>query len=324
MSSVEVARAARPRWPFVILTAVGVALIVVPIVTGMFPRTVKGEAMIDGFAPFVSESAVAGFRSDLAVLGDARTTVLDLRARGQEPGGSERIDKFVGDYPGIRSDIAGMIDTIDERRGDYQRLAGLPPFGTLPWLLALPGVLLTAAGVFGFRRAADGETAPVSRSVAALAGVVLVAVPVVGGLFGAASAGQPVIDGFRPLLTQTEVRKVQGYFVTLVAADGELNSRYLPAVRAAHPEADLAGLTTLESRWQPMTSRFAALIGAMNDNIENFDAVAALNDSTKPLGFGGFRALGWFYLVPGALVLAVLAAGIRKRDSATAPGGTRK
>src|SRR5206468_2077064 len=113
-------------------------------------------------------------------------------------------------------------DTIDARRGDYGRLAGLPPFGALPWLLALAGVILTGAGIFGFRRASAGYVAPVWRSVAVLAGLGLVAVPIVGGLFGAAGAGQPVIDGFRPILTHAEVRKVQGYFVTLVAADGEL------------------------------------------------------------------------------------------------------
>ncbi|WP_280271430.1 hypothetical protein [Nocardia wallacei] len=70
-----------------------------------------------------------------------------------------------------------------------------------------------------------------------------------------------------------------------------------------------------------MTSRFAALIGAMNDNIGNFDAVAALNDTTKPLGVTGFRALGWFYLVPGVLALAVAAGGTGRRRESNATGG---
>ncbi|RDI42670.1 hypothetical protein [Nocardia mexicana] len=323
-STVETAPDARPRWPFAVLAAIGIALIAVPIATAMFPRAAKGEAMIDGFAPYVTASSVADFRTDLAVLDDARTTVVDLKAREQEPNRSELVDQFVRDYPGIRSEIGNMVGTIDRHRGDYDRLAALPPFGALPWLLALPGVLLTAAGVFGFRRASDGRSSPVWSSVAALAGAALIAVPVAGGLFGAAGAGQPVIDGFRPILTQAQVRKIQGYFVTLVAADGDLNSRYAPAVRAAHPEADLSGLAVLETRWQPMTSRFAALIGAMNDNIDDFDAVAALNDSTKPLGFTGFRALGWFYLVPGVLVLAVVATGIGKRHGVTTAGSEGK
>ncbi|MEV6339060.1 hypothetical protein AB0M12_30635 [Nocardia vinacea] len=294
------------RWPFVVLIVVGALLLLAPIVAGMFPRAVKGEAMIDSFAPYVTQSSIDGYRSDLQVLEDARTNVLALRSSGQQPGSYERVDQFVRDYPGIRSDMSTMLDAIDANRGNYEKLAAAPPFGALPWLLALPGVILIAAGVFGFRRAQAGQRAVVWRAVAALAGIALIATPVVGALFPAAPAAQPLIDGFQPILTHDEVRKVQGYFVTLVAADGELDSRYTGAVRSAHPDADLTGISALESRWQPMTSRFAALIGAMNDNVVNFDAVVALNDSTKPLGFTAFRGIGWCYVIPGVLIFAVI------------------
>ncbi|MFI5777458.1 hypothetical protein [Nocardia sp. NPDC051570] len=312
VSTVETAPPARPRWPFAVLVAVGVALILAPIVTGMFPRAIKGEAMIEAFAPYVTSSSIEGYRGDLRVLDGARTNVLTLRAQGLEQGRYDRVDTFVRDYPGIRSDISTMLDAIDSQRGNYQRLADLPPIGALPWFLALAGVILTGAGVFGFRRASAGGRGVVWRSIAGLAAVGLIAISLVGGLFSAAPAGRPLIDGFRPILTRDEVRTMQGYFVTLVAADGELNSRYTAAIRAAHPDADLSGVAALESRWQPMTSRFAALIGTMNDNIDNFDAVVALDDSTKPLGFTAFRGLGWFYLVPGVIVVAAAAAGLRE------------
>ncbi|WP_067685888.1 hypothetical protein [Nocardia jejuensis] len=318
------------RWPFAVLTVIGALLVIAPLVTGMFPRAVKGEAMIGSFAPYVTQSSIENYRGDLGVLDEARSNVLALRAAGVEPvgqvsGGYARVDQFVRDYPEIRSDMSAMIDAIDGNRGNYEKLASVPPFGSLPWLIALPGLILIAAGVFGFRRAQAGNRAIVWRSVAAIAALGLIAVPLAGGLFPAAPAAQPLIDGFRPILTQDEVRRVQGYFVTLVAADGELNSRYTGAVRTAHPDADLAGITTLESRWQPMTSRFAALIGAMNDNIGNFDAVVALDDSTKPLGFGAFRGLGWFYLLPGVIALAAAGAGLRSRAARSAsPDGGRR
>ncbi|WP_433661964.1 hypothetical protein ACQPW1_07290 [Nocardia sp. CA-128927] len=322
------------RWPFVLIIAIGALLVLAPIVTGMFPRAVKGEAMIDAFEPYMTRSSIDGYRHDLQVLDDARTNVLTLQKNGQQPGSFDRVDQFVRDYPEINYHMSGMIGAIDDNRQNYEKLAEVPPFGTLPWLFALPGVILVGAGVLGYRRAQEGKQALVWRTAAGLAALGLIAVPLLGGLFPASPAAQPLIDDLRPILTHDEVRKLQGYFVTLVAADGELNSRYTAAVRTAHPEADLTGISTLETRWQPMTSRFAALIGAMNDNVRNFDAVVALNESTRPLGFGAFRGLGFFYLLPGIFVLAATVEGVRvpsrvlaKRAAlrgANSPGGVRK
>ncbi|WP_084655605.1 hypothetical protein [Nocardia altamirensis] len=299
------------RWPFVLITVLGALLVLAPIVTGMFPRAVKGEAMIDAFGPYMTRSSLDGYRDDLQVLDDARTNVLTLQRNGQQPGSFDRVDQFVRDYPEIRYRMSGMIGAIDDNRDNYEKLAAVPPFGTLPWLFALPGLVLATAGVLGFRQAQAGKQAIVWRSLAGLAAVGLIAVPLFGGLFQASPAAQPMLDDLRPIVTHDEVRTLQGYFVTIVAADGELNSRYTGAVRTAHPEADLTGITTLEARWQQMTSRFADLIGAINDNVRNFDAVVALNESTRPLGFGAFRGLGFFYLLPGILALAATVDGLR-------------
>ncbi|MFE3190366.1 hypothetical protein ACFXHA_15235 [Nocardia sp. NPDC059240] len=299
------------RWPFAVLAALGVLLVAAPIVTGMFPRSVQSEAMIDNFAPYVTGQSIDGYRSDLRVLDAAHANIVAVQSTSPPPGEYPRVDQFVRDYPGIRSDISGMLDAIDNNRGNYQKLSSTAPFGTLPWLLALPGLVLIGAGVFGFRAAGRGSRATAWRAVGALAGLALVVTPFAAGLFAAGPAAQPVLDGFAPILTTEHVRRVQGYFVTLVAADGELNSRYAGAARAARPDADLSGITALENRWQPMTSRFAALVGTMNDNVGNFHAVEALNDVTRPLGFTAFRGLAWGFLIPGALVTGLALIGLR-------------
>lgn len=308
------------RWPFAMLAVLGVLLVAVPVATGMFPRAVKGEAMIDAFDPYVTEKSIDGYRSDLRVLDDARTNIVALQSVSPPAGEYPRVDQFVRDYPGIRADISSMLDTIDTNRGNYRTLSSTASFGSLPWLLALPGVVLIGAGIAGFRAAGNGSRGTTWRACAGLAGLALVVTPFAAELFAAGPAAQPVIDGFRPILTTEHVRRVQGYFVTLVAADGELNSRYAGAVRAAHPDADLSGITALENRWQPMTSRFAALVGAMNDNIGNFDAVVALNDVSRPLGFTAFRGLAWGFLLPGLLVTGLALAGLR--PSRTGSGRT--
>ncbi|GAB0103758.1 hypothetical protein JMUB6875_27320 [Nocardia sp. JMUB6875] len=299
------------RWPFAVLAMLGVLLVAAPVATGMFPRAVKGEAMIDAFGPYVTEQSIDGYRSDLRVLDGARTNIVTLQSVSPPAGEYPRVDQFVRDYPGIRADISSMLDAIDTNRQNYRTLSNTAPFGSLPWLLALPGVVLIGAGIAGFRAAGNGSRATTWRAFAGLAGLALIVTPLAAGLFAAAPAAQPVIDGFRPILTTEHVRRVQGYFVTLVAADGELNSRYAGAVRAAHPDADLSGITALENRWQPMTSRFAALVGTMNDNVRNFDAVVALNDVTRPLGFTAFRGLAWGFLIPGILVTGLALIGLR-------------
>ncbi|QLY30153.1 hypothetical protein H0264_34135 [Nocardia huaxiensis] len=310
----ESVRAGR-RWPFAVLTVIGVLLVAAPLVTGMFPRAIKGEAMIDAFQPYVSAQSIAGYRDDLRVLDDARANVLALQANSQQPGRFERVETFVRDYPGIRSDLTGMLDSIDGNRESFGKLSSTTSFGSLPWLLALAGLLLITAGLFGYRAAGDSERGTIWYSLAVLAALGLLAVPLTGGLFRAAPAAQPVIDSFRPILTHQKVREIQGYFVILVAADGELNSRYVAAVRETHPDADLTGITALETSWQPMTARFAALVGVLNDNIRNFDAVVALNNSTKPLGFTAFHGLGWGFLIPGVAVLGVALAGLWRRPA---------
>ncbi|OJF84718.1 hypothetical protein NS14008_26805 [Nocardia seriolae] len=300
------------RWPFAVLAVLGALLVAAPLATGMFPRAVEGEAMIDAFGPYTTRESIDGYRSDLQVLDNARANIVAVQNSSPPAGDYPRVDRFVRDYPGIRADISTMLDTIDTNRGNYRTLSGTAPFGILPWLLALPGAVLIGAGVFGFRAAGNGSRATTWRAVAALAGRTLVVTPFAAGLFAAGPAAQPVIDGFRPILTTEHVRRVQGYFVTLVAADGELNSRYSGAARTAQPDADLSGITALQNRWQPMTSRFADLVGTMNDNVANFDAVVALNDVSRPLGFTAFRGLAWGFLIPGVLVTGLALFGARR------------
>ena len=300
----------RSRWPFVLIVVVGLGLILGPLVTGMFLRAVQGEAMLASFQPLTSSANVERYRDDLAVLGDAQANVVTLQAAGQANGEYRYVDTFVRDYPAIRADMTTMLDAIDDNRNDFERLTELPPFGTLPWLLALPGAGLVWIGIVGARRAAGGRATRVAEVGAGVLAAFLIVTPITLGLFANASAAEPVLDGFTPILTHEEVRKVQGYFVTLVGAEGEIDSRFATDVRAAHPDADLRAIDTLHARWQPMTSEFASLVGTMNDNIENFDAVVALNNSTRPLGFPAFAQIGWFFVVPGLLVGAAVARSV--------------
>jgi hypothetical protein len=117
-------------------------------------------------------------------------------------------------------------------------------------------------------------------------------------------------------MTHERVRTVQGYFVTLVGGEGELDSRYAAAIPAG---ADRAGIDALAHRWQPMTARFAGLVGTMNDNVDDVAGVAALNDVTRPLGFAALPPLGWFLVTPGVAVVVLALGGPLRRRVRAAP-----
>lgn len=304
----------RRTWWFRVVAVIGAALIVVPLVLGMFLRAAQGQQLLSSVGPYLTAGELTTLRADLATVAQARTDVLALRADHTEPAGSyPYVDALVREYPAIDTDMTGMIDTMSAQTGNYRKLADLPPFGAFPWLFALAGAVLVPAGVFGSRRAESGRAAPFAVGCVAVVAAGLVAAPFALQLFDRTPAASPLIQNLGPLMTHERVRTVQGYFITLVAGEGELNSRY---VKAIPPGAGRAGIDAFDARWQPMTERFAGLIGTMNDNIDNFRGVVALDNSTKPLGFHAFRWFGWFFLVPGVIVAAVAAVGLRPRAGA--------
>ncbi len=298
----EAGPAPGPRWPFVALIVLGVLLFVSPVVTGMFTRAAGGQQMLTEFRPFVSSEVLAKFRGYLDTVDAART---DVQATQSVAGGRyERMDVFVAQYPSIRQDMNGLLDAVDGQVNNYGQLRAVGPFDVLPFLLAVPGLVLLGAGVWGLRRTRDGENVFGARILAVIAAAVLVAVPCADGLFSRAPAGAQLIDAFTPIMTHERVAAVQRHFVVLVAAEGELDTQFLGDLRQHDPARAVPGIDAFVSQWQPMTADFASLIGVMADNVDNFGRVVALDRITAPIGFRSFDYFGWFFLVPGVLAAA--------------------
>lgn len=308
----ETVVAPRSRWPFVVLIVLGGLLFALPVGTGMFTRAAGGQEMLTAFAPFMSqdprdsrnsEDTLARFRGYLHTVDTARTAVQAHRA--QAGGQYQHLDAFVGQWPSIRNDLDNLLNTVAGQAGNYQRLRGIGAFDVLPFLLAVPGLVLVGAGVSGLRRVRAGTTATAPRVLAALAALTLVAVPFTDGLFARAPAGAELIDAFAPVMTHQRVASVQQHFVVLVSAEGELDAQFLVDLRTRDPHASVPGIDAFIAQWQPMTADFASLIGVMADNMDNFSRVVALDRLTAALGFRTFDYIGWFYLIPGALALAL-------------------
>ena len=108
-------------------------------------------------------------------------------------------------------------------------------------------------------------------------GIAVAAAPVAFQMFDRAPQGADMIDDFRPMMTRERVQSVQGYFVTLGAAEGQLRANALPMLVAAGGDAaDFPAISQWSADWPTILTDFNPMVATMSDNVDNYAAVDAL------------------------------------------------
>lgn len=294
----------RRRGPVIGVLVIGIGLALAPVAFQMFERAPRGGDMIDGFAPYMTTGRIEAFRADLATIGAAHTEARDRLDADRERFAA--VAAFDERWPAIDDDMGSMLTTMERNIDNYDGVAALPPFPLFPWFFVIPGVLL--AGSAGWSLLADRGAAPArTRRVALIAlGAGLVAAPAVFQMFDRAPGGADMIDDFRPFMTTAKVTEIQGYFLTIGTAEGELRRQVVPdLIAAGGSEGDLPAVQTLVQEWPRISNEMAPMIGAMADNVDNFAAVKALPP---------FWLFPWFFVVPGLAVIVL--AGRRQQATA--------
>lgn len=289
------------RRPLAAVAAIGVGLVAAPVAFSMFERAPKGAELLDGFAPYMDIDEIDSFRGHLAEIGAARDDV----AAALEPGGTDlpATRAFAARWDEIHRDMGSMLDDMEANLDEFDGVAALPSFTLFPWFFVLPGLLLVATAAWALRRP-DGRGPLVA---AGILGVGLLAAPVAFQMFTRAPGGARMIDDFAPMMTEDRILSVQGYFLTIGSAEGELRRTLLPAVPpGSHPAVE-----ALVANWPATSADMAPLIGAVVDNLDNYRAVAAL----PPFGL-----FPWFFVAPGVLVVALAAAAAGRRRTEPRPG----
>lgn len=139
-------------------------------------------------------------------------------------------------------------------------------------------------------------------------GLCIVAAPAIFGMFSRAPGGADMIDDFRPLMATARVQTIQGYFLTIGAAEGQLRTEAFAAPDHPAPPA----VARLSADWPRISAEMAPMIGTMSDNVGNFAGVAALPP---------FWLFPWFFVGPGLLVAALAGVALRgQRNGGRAPG----
>ena len=313
----------RRRWPLVAMLAVGAGLIAVPVVTEMSDRAPKGADMISAFDPYMQPERVQSFKRDLADI-SAYAGELDNQipaalypdagspaaARQRMLENNAQVAIFSQQWKDVDKTFDDLIARIERNEDNYQAVASLPSFNLFPWFFLIPGallVILAAAGLL-FGRVA---WLPLRRAALAI-GVGLIIAPIVFQMYTRAPQGADMVRDFKSIENRDTVQRVQGHFATITIGHGAIDEEVLPALRdrglAKKQIAEqLPGTTTLNDHWVKILNNITPMIGVMNDNVANYQAIAALPP---------FTSFIWLFLIPGLLVVGlVLYAGTRPREA---------
>jgi hypothetical protein len=212
--------------------------------------------------------------------------------------------------------IDGRADALLQRvaatRNDYDKVAAIGGFDRVPFLIVISGAVAIYAGCvlrFGRRGRA--------RPTALLALVVSAAVaiyPFVSNFDRGATAGRRMVDSLSPVMTAGQVRQLQNDFVVMVTAVGEMDTSF-----SAVPKPGLAAtrIHDLVKEWPTVSADLASLVGTINDNIGNFNALERLDSLTDGVGVSGLEAFPWMLVGAGAIIAVLSAASLPRRRKET-------
>jgi hypothetical protein len=304
--------------PLVATLVLGVGLVLAPVAFQMFSRAPKGADMLDGFRPYMTATKVAQFQGYLEIIDGAAVETEDQVAPDAEatldlgPGGFADAYPLTADFedqwPAIDADMSDMLDTMERNLDNFAAVDALPPFGLFPWFFVLPGLVIAGLAIATLLARRRGRSTRTLVVLLGIMGIGLIAAPAVFQMFSRAPEGKDMIDDFRPLMTEEKVRAIQGYFVTIGAGEGQLRLDVLPDLEAAGDETAYPAVDAFSAEWPMINNEFAPMIGAMSDNLGNYEAVDALPP---------FTLFPWFFVIPGVLVIVFTFFAWPRRDASS-------
>ena len=141
--------------------ALGVALVLAPVVFQMFTRAPQGGRMVDAFQTIQTRRTVQTVQGQFGTIavgqGAIRTELVPkLKARGwsaarltAELPATMRLQRR---WTAILNAMTPMVGVMSDNVGTYRAVAALPPFAVFPWLFVVPGLLAVAAALLAGRR----------------------------------------------------------------------------------------------------------------------------------------------------------------------------
>jgi hypothetical protein len=313
------APASSRRWALVILACLGLALAVMPVAFNMFNKTPKGAVMMAEFKPFMTTARLDGYQGDLRTI-NAGVRQTDTSVASYLEGGTAQHQSFAADYPSfaafdqqwpaIDSTMTGLMNEVQGNLGNYQAISALPSFKLFPFFFVIPGVLIAVLAIAALVRPAGRRG---SRWALVVLGVALIGAPAAFQMFQRAPKGGQMMTAFKHIETTQNVQHIQGYFGSMAVGQGAIRLEIVPALEksglnSSAIAAKFPAVTTLDADWVHILNDMTPMIGAMSDNVANYQALSSLPP---------FPLFPWFFVVPGVLVVGLSLAA--RTDRPTRP-----
>src|SRR5690349_11571095 len=237
--------------------------------------------MIDSFEPHLQLDALDQYDGDLRSVRTGATALNTVYAQQRIPAGKyPGLDTFHARSAAIDARATALLTRIRAAEPDYREVSSIGGFDRVPFLLVASGIALAWAGgtlLGGQRRRAGGAVV-----LALVAATALIAYPLLVDLPRGTRAGDHLRDALAPVMTTATVQQEQRDFVVLVHAVGELDTEFRGVPDGAAQRRDLAAL---DAAWPQVSSDLAGLVGAINDNLTDYQAFDELG--------GGLVAMPW-------------------------------
>jgi hypothetical protein len=287
----------RPKLPAIALLVLGIVLVVGPIAGGLFAKAAGGQQMIEQFAPYMEAHSLSRYRADLQTLQHGTSGIDAVYSQQRIAAGRfPLLDDFRSQSTSIVGRASRLLRLVGATQPDYVRVSRIGGFDRMPFLIVVGGMVMFCGGcvmlVGGNRRA---RTAAV---LVLLSSAAVAAYPFAAGLYAGASAGNRMLHSLAPMMTAGEVRQLQSDFVVVVEAVGELETSFRGV---AKPGIAATQVATLVDKWPMVSSDLACLVGVIENNLSNFDALENLDALTRGVGVPGLVAFPWFLLSAGTV-----------------------
>jgi hypothetical protein len=301
----ESAAAGGRRAALVVTLLIGLGLVGAPFAFGMFTRAPEGANMIVQFKPYMTAPRLEGYERDIAQINagvrQTDTSVASYLDQASPHAGSfdsrfADFAQFDRQWPQIDTTMTTLMTSVRGNLGNYLAVAALPSFTLFPWFFLVPGALLALFSGIALLRPRSWLRL---RWVLAVLGVGLIAAPAVFQMFTRAPDGGRMMSAFRTIETTQNVQTIQGYFGSMAVGQGAIRLEIVPALESngltpTEIGSRFPAVETLDANWVHILNGMTPMIGAMSNNVANYDAVASLPP---------FPLFPWFFVIPGVIAL---------------------